>query len=251
MEHIKSIKMKFITTLLVSILFVFHSCEAENNDFFGKWVIYKYVGGNISALSETDAKAYIDREFEFQSNYALINNIKFDDPKYEFRTEQALDYLFYNYKINKNHIGINDDEVEIVEVSSPTKIHYELFVVEDKLIINIDGVFFFLTRKTIKEEQIGQKFIYCSKGSFRGTVDLTGKETSIKIQYSFFSYPDELIIEDQLGNILLQTPMKSTSTIQEAIIDLTNNTDINSIIICVKNKNSNKMSRWRFSIDIE
>lgn len=242
--------MKIFLSLFIGVLFVFQSCKAENN-LYGKWIIYKYVGGNISALSEDDAKSYIDMEFDFQPDYALINGEKFSNPKYEYRDEQALDYLFYNYKINKELIGIKDDILKVLDVSASNQVPYELFIIEDKLVINIDGVFFFLTKKAVNDEKINQSYVYCSKGDFTGSIDLTGKEKLVKLQYSFFSFPDQLTVEDTSGNILLQTPMIKTTSIKEETIDLTNKANVNQFVFKIKNKDGNKTSRWRFNVKIE
>jgi hypothetical protein len=141
--------MKPILSFIIGILVVSQACKAENN-LYGKWIIYKYVSGNISALSEDDAKAYINMEFNFQANYALIHGNKCDNPKYECREERALDYLYYNYKISKEHIGIKEDILKIWEVSCLNQVPSDFFINEDELVTNINGVFFFL-KKEAKE----------------------------------------------------------------------------------------------------
>ncbi len=149
--------MKIFLSLFIGVLFVFQFCKA-GNDIYGEWIIYKYVGGNISALSEDDAKSYLDMEFDFQLDYALINGQKFSNPKYEYRDEQALNYLFYNYKINKELIGIKEDILKVLDVSVSNQVLHELFIVKDKLVVNIDGVFFFLTKKAVYDEKINQSY---------------------------------------------------------------------------------------------
>lgn len=140
--------MKALILLFIGVISI-NQLQANGNKLFGKWVIYKYVDGSITGLGEVEKESYINMEFDLQSDYAYINGKKLLNPKYNCRNENAFDYLFYNYKINKELVGIKNDTLKVIDVSESNHVSYEFLHFEGELVLNIDGVFFFLKKKPV------------------------------------------------------------------------------------------------------
>lgn len=51
--------------------------------------------------------------------------------------------------MTKEYIGIEEDVIKILAISSsqPNQMSYEFLIQEDKLIISMDGVFFYLIKR--------------------------------------------------------------------------------------------------------
>lgn len=75
------------------------------------------------------------------------------------------------------------------------------------------------------------------------------KYTTITLSYDFYREPDQLIVEDQQGNILFKTEMTGTERKQVKEIDLSNNRNIEKLFF--KINTGKTTSKWKFNVEIK
>ena len=151
--------MKTFVIILFSILLL--SCDQSVNiktniplsdnfksiNIWENWIVYNYRTVGIVALTENEANAFIGKKFEFQKEYAIINDIYYENPVYEEMEENAVDY-FYRDKIYKEDIDFKADIVCVIKITCANN-YFEIISYEDDIIMQIDGVYFFLKRYSV------------------------------------------------------------------------------------------------------
>jgi len=236
-------------------LFVTVSCNGQgnsiqwvNNQIIGKWEIVDYKPGNITALTNDEAEKYIGKTVRLNNKYMVYFGDSVNTPKYEFRKEAATPFLYENYKINKNLLAIEKDSVVVFDITSNEKTYHDvIFVSSEKLIYNIDGMFFILKKVYDKEIALEE---FKGKGDFEKRIDLSSCDFLLSIEYNFFSIQDKLIIEDLSGNVLLETEMKATKFPEEKIADI-NLQSVNECSFLIKVISSQKdNSQWQLKVKI-
>ncbi|WP_044282730.1 hypothetical protein [Candidatus Amoebophilus asiaticus] len=150
--------------IILGIAFILNSCGDPYKVLYGRWQIYKYEGGHIVGLTDEEASQLIGKEFLFNKEYVIIDKNKIDKPIYKFRKEKADSYFHAGYRIPKEFIGIYQDTIKILEISTfkPSSLPPDFFEHEPKdmlsfyiselilykgeLIFNIEGIFFYLKK---------------------------------------------------------------------------------------------------------
>jgi len=87
---------------------------------------------------------------------------------------------------------------------------------------------------------------YSGSGSTTKKLQLTGKETALKLSYEFYKEPDELIIYDQNGKELHRTSMRVTTKNETVTINLSG---IIKLIFKIESKDMT--SKWKFSVEVK
>lgn len=116
----------FIKYLLI-ICVMTTSCEEDPYKFlYGRWKIYKYTPlytrPGIFGLEEDRINNYLlGREVILSKNYMIIDGSKYKYPIYKIREENAEDYFFWYWRINKQDvqaigIGENTDKISVLNV---------------------------------------------------------------------------------------------------------------------------------------
>ncbi len=175
---------KFLSfILLIGLLFLLTSCKIESNEtidairapknimppLYGEWVIKDYRIGNISTMDEETAMSYLGKEVLFHKDLVAIGDEYCMDPIYKIKNVNPVDYLIYQYKTSPKFLDIDKDEIQIVSVMSNEQFFYEFIKEsEDTIIVNIDGVFFYLelVSEEIKDEKLAE-YYYKDKAMLR------------------------------------------------------------------------------------
>lgn len=164
-----------ILTLLIGLLFSITACNVENYDTIdsimapenstpplsGEWVIEDYVMGNMSTMDENMAKTYLGKEVLFYKDLVAIGEEYCMSPIYKIKNVDPVDYLIYQYKTSPKLLDIDKEEIQIVSVISNEQFFYEFIKKsEDTVIVNIDGVFFYLrlVSEEIKDEKLAEYY---------------------------------------------------------------------------------------------
>lgn len=171
--------------LLIGFLFSLTSCKIESNEtidairapenitppLYGEWVIKDYRIGNVSAMNEDTAMTYLGKEVLFHEDLVAIGDEYCIDPIYKIKNVNPVDYLIYQYKTSPKFLNIDKDEIQIISVISSEQFFYEFIKLsEDTIIVNIDGVFFYLklVSEKIKDEKLAE-YHYKDKAMLRLT----------------------------------------------------------------------------------
>lgn len=181
-------KKLFLVFILVISTIFFSSCEFRNIDtadrikppdnnippISGRWKIERYKKANEDVLNEKKVRELLNKEIIFHKKVAVIGNDLCLNPSYKIKNVDSADYLLYQYKVKPEYLNIKSKKVQIVTLTSEEKFFYE-FIKEDddKIIINIDGGFFYLTKISdeLKEEDLEKYIKDCKKDGNNYLVD--------------------------------------------------------------------------------
>lgn len=153
-------KLLFSIILIVSV-FILVSCgmddiqlsdniaSPENNNLpiSGEWIIEDYVIRATSVMDEEMANSYLGMEGLFHKELVAIGDNYCLDPSYKIKNVDTDEYLIYQYKVNPEFLNIDKEEIQIVSIRNNDQFFNEFIKIsEDKIIVNIDGVFFYLNK---------------------------------------------------------------------------------------------------------
>lgn len=163
--------MKKILLLIVLIVFMFTiaSCnmdsielsdniEAPKNNnlpIYGKWRVEDYRLNAASLMDEEKAKSYIGMEALFHNELITIGDDYCTEPLYRIKNVDADEYLIYHHKVIPDFLNIDSEKIEVVSIAGSEQFFYEFIKIsEDTIIVNIEGVFFYLNKvsEDIEEE---------------------------------------------------------------------------------------------------
>ncbi|MCW3104332.1 MAG: hypothetical protein JWO09_2772 [Bacteroidetes bacterium] len=124
---------------------------------YGQWKITHYTGGNITAITDEQAKEYVGKQMLLGSAMAVILGDSCKSPSYESHKEKAGPYFYANYKVDKKLLDLEEDEVQVVSLTCRTKPVYSKedspnfnfdLIIKDKttVIVAINGFFFYFEK---------------------------------------------------------------------------------------------------------
>jgi len=146
-----------ITGCDVSSLEISRNINAPKNmklPIYGEWVIEDYKLGPISSMNETEAKSYIGSKAIFHEKMVSVGKSYFLNPSFKTKNVNAEDYLIYHYKTSPEFLNIESEKIQIISVSDKEQYFNDFIKVSDDLVIvNIDGVFFYLTKESEKVQK--------------------------------------------------------------------------------------------------
>ncbi|MBF8981910.1 hypothetical protein IZY60_00010 [Lutibacter sp. B2] len=118
-----------------------------NNDVIsieGKWEIKDYKVWNEEVNSQ-EMKKNIGQRAIFDNHWAVIGDEICKEPKYKIKKIDAYKYFLYTYKMNPIKLGIREDDIEVVSITSNEKLFYEIIrVSQNQLIVFIKDTFYYL-----------------------------------------------------------------------------------------------------------
>lgn len=175
-------KLLFIIILILSIILL-ASCATENNSITdniiapsnndlpitGKWIIKDYKMSNTDIKKDELAKTRIGDEILFHEDLFVLGEGYYLEPSFKTKHINTLDYFVYQYNINPKELNINQDESQVISLMKDGQLLYEFVKKsEDSAIVNIDGVFFYLTQvsEEVEEEKIAE-YSYADKARFK------------------------------------------------------------------------------------
>ncbi len=155
--------MRRLSLIIISIflVLVLTSCDIDNVENFekitapnnitppitGEWKIEEYKVGKETNISDKDIEKIIGKKVFFYNDIIGVEDGFSLEPTYKVKKVNALDYLFYHYKINPEFLKIEDEQIQIISIASKEQFYYEIIKKDDdNIIVNIDGVFFFLSK---------------------------------------------------------------------------------------------------------
>ncbi|MDH5380244.1 MAG: hypothetical protein OEW75_05290 [Cyclobacteriaceae bacterium] len=162
--------MKKITVILILINFINLGCKRSNKinvqeekiicgkdsfSIFGKWKVVDFKSGIVSVAPDR-AKDFIGRYITIKKDTAiLLNMVCYDKIQYKIRTVNAEEYINFSYNISPIKLGIDENEICILEIycaKGEIDIEYkesfdDIIIYKDQLIDSWDGHFFYLERQ--------------------------------------------------------------------------------------------------------
>lgn len=110
----------------------------------GTWKVVDYKTPNKNIKPN---KSIIGKTAEFNEKGAIFSDEACKYPKYKVKVVNAVDYLFYNYKVVPKDLGIKKDKIEIISVTCNENLFYDFILIDkNKLLIYMDETFFILQK---------------------------------------------------------------------------------------------------------
>lgn len=94
-----------------------------------------------------------------------------------------------------------------------------------------------------------KSFAFSGSGKYEFKAPVSYITQTLILKYDFYKLPDQLYIEDQLGNILFNTDMVGTNGEKVKKITLSKVENVKVLVFKVNTQKPN--SRWKFSIELE
>lgn len=155
--------MKKVILIVLSILLMFSMTACQFTDFessekivapnnnlppiLGKWKVEKYKRASTNGLSDEEVDNIVGSDALFHEKFVILGNDICLSPAYKIKNVNTLDYLLYQYKVNPDFLGIVDRQIQVIYMTSEEQCYYEFIrETDDKMIVNIDGVFFYLSK---------------------------------------------------------------------------------------------------------
>lgn len=172
------------------LLFVLTSCDVgefqssqvieapHNNEppLRGKWTVTKFIDGPYKRGDSETFEDISDIEALFGKEAVIVGKDYSLNPSYKKRKVDINDYLFYNYKIDIDYLGIASEEIHILTVTGDDGYFNEFIKYDNEKMISFhDEKFFFFERQvdTVSEEEI-KRYIEIEK-----SVDISSKVESV------------------------------------------------------------------------
>jgi len=131
-----------------------------NLPIYGEWVIEDFRMSTISSMDRDEAAEYLGTKVVFHDKLVSIGENYCLNPSFKIKNVNADEYLTYYYKTRPGLLNIKSDRIQVVSVSDKEQFFNEFIKVdEDLIIVNIDGVFFYLSKETDLIENDNSKLL--------------------------------------------------------------------------------------------
>lgn len=96
----------------------------------GTWKVENYIDFD-STVSSKDKEKYLGETAVFDKSIAVIGTETCNSPEYKIKSVSAEEYFLYKYKVNADKLGIKDEMVNVVTVSSKQQLFHDFIKVND------------------------------------------------------------------------------------------------------------------------
>jgi hypothetical protein len=260
--------MGYINKIIIIGLIILSSnknqAQGINNSsdyIYGKWKVEKELSKQYTKFGTNDVGKIKESILHIEKNKIYFENINFVDTCFFTKSKIRVSELFDKKNDEYYWFEEGDKLLLPLKYTGPLPTIYTkkqlkeiylidlgcgydlsiLYLKQDTLILNyLGGVTFFLTKLSNEVKE------YKGNGNSTKELLLTGKETSIKLDYEFYKEPDQLILEDQNGKQLFKTEVTTTNGVKTTSVRLNK---VTKIVFKVKSKLPNSV--WRFKIELQ
>ena len=110
----------------------------------GVWGITKYKKDATVDLSDT-SNDWEGNKAEFGDKFIAMGKYLTANPEYKVKNVNANEYFLYNYKIDASKLNLKDQRINVMTISSNSKLLYDVVIINDKrLLVYIDKEFYYL-----------------------------------------------------------------------------------------------------------
>lgn len=116
---------------------------AIGDSIYGIWKPYKFIQGQVSALSNKEAHELLKAKIILKPKSLNIFLDICENPGYQFHKEPFSTYFSESYRINSNKLNISKDSVSILTVSCSLNSHDIVLLSNNEIIVFYEGVFYY------------------------------------------------------------------------------------------------------------
>ncbi|ERI92454.1 hypothetical protein HMPREF1982_02436 [Clostridiales bacterium oral taxon 876 str. F0540] len=111
----------------------------------GEWIVDKTVVFGDKNLSDKDKDQWLNKPASFNSKTAVFDDKLCDSPSYKVKLVNAYNYFWDNFKINPKTLGLKEEKVEVITISSKDRYYDEYVKINENSIVkqNEDTLLFF------------------------------------------------------------------------------------------------------------
>lgn len=132
-------------------------CPTNNETpLSGQWEIESFKSlGEASDSSTYKPEEFIGKKIEFLNDTLILGTEICKNPKYKIKNVNSNDYFLYNYKISIQDLGITNDKISIISVTSNDTLFYDFIQVNSNtLLIKIDNSLFYVKKLSDKANKL-------------------------------------------------------------------------------------------------
>lgn len=136
---------------------IIESPENIQPPLMGKWKVTRTIDGPYKRGESEDSKDMSDIEALFGKEALIVGSDYSLNPTYKIRKVNFDDYLFNNYKIDREYLDISGDDIYIITVTGDDGYFNEFIQYDEEEIILFDNekfIFFQRQAETLSEEEI-------------------------------------------------------------------------------------------------
>ncbi|QEK11886.1 hypothetical protein FQB35_05605 [Crassaminicella thermophila] len=112
----------------------------------GTWKIESYYKIEDYSSKE-EIKSLIGKTAIFSEDLVVLGEEVCEKPEYKIKNVNTKDFFLYAYKVNYKDLGFENKTIEVITITSKEKYFYDFIRVnENKLIVCIDDVFYYLSK---------------------------------------------------------------------------------------------------------
>ena len=154
--YILNIRRIAILAFIVSILIIYTGCTAiplrgsekvlpPNNKLIPLEGTWKFIDRLDSDVKNNTPDPIIDNQVTFKDEEMIFIDDVIKDIRYTAKRVRTEDFFLYQYRTQASDIGIEASEIDIISVSTNTRILYEFAKIDDKTsIVSIEGGIYLL-----------------------------------------------------------------------------------------------------------
>lgn len=120
---------------------------------YGAWTVKKFILSANASLTDEQINIIASTAFEFSKDSAMVSDRKCNSTKYRTETKKTAEYLRLFYKIRPELLGIKSMNIGVIHIlcgadtlDPQVDSKCDIILDKDKVIIPLEGVFFFLQR---------------------------------------------------------------------------------------------------------
>ena len=229
-----------INFILIILLMSSNACSQNySNKLTGSW-LYKGTEENKNQPIECPDVL----EFNPDGNYSVLNDCYGNDIE-----KPNVEHGRWVIDSKENNIILKDRKFSssyTFHDSSPELTLYLKEITDKSMKICFNNKSGCNTENYTKEIDNIKSQNYSGKGSMTNEQSLTGKESTIKLNYDFYGEPDQLIIENQNGRELFKTEKLATNGIKTTTVKINS---VTKLVFKIKSEQPN--SKWRFKVEVQ
>lgn len=235
------------------------SIKEPNNQIFGQWKYVHHLWHPLGRLSTEQLEILkqgvlkVNKERVYFEGADFLDTCSVSSIKINklFDKENEWEYSWYEdgeqFLLRPKDVGPLIYRYTKEELSRMDKItltneycHFSYFYfTQDTLIMDLEGLTLFMTKVPFETKS------FAGAGNATKELELTGKETELKLSYEFYKEADQLTVEDQNGNQLFSTGMETTEEVKKTEVPLSNVTKL-----VFKVKADKPSSKWKFTAEL-
>jgi hypothetical protein len=112
----------------------------------GTWKVVKYKTIRENEIDRAEEK-YLNKKAAFSNTIAVFGEEICKEPEYKVKNVTAEDYFLYRYRISGSSLGVAQEKIDVVSITSNNQLFYDFIKINDnELIVYTNSVFLYFNK---------------------------------------------------------------------------------------------------------